>query len=206
MQRRILGNEFVLSYFVLYVVTIFLLGLGLYCDYMCFTKEAAEWLTEGGILIFLAGTAGFIWFNLMVAACLWFSLDSLPSFFGKVRIDESGVRATAFSRTTFRATWEELEDIGIILGRAAPLVAAEAVELYFSKCQLNLLTKGELYALSKLHVDSDHVLIRDLAENILKSELLMHIPLERLVWHRGEDCSTETFLKWKFALTRQKEE
>ena len=206
MQRRIFGNAYMVAHSLLYIVTVLFLGSGIYCDYMYFKKEAAEWLTEGGILIFLAGTGAIIFYNLLTVGFLWFSIASIPSFFGKIQIDESGVRATAFSRTIFQATWEELVDVGIVLSCTLQPTSVNVAILYFSKYQLNLLTKGELYALSKLHVDSEHALIWDFTENVLKSGLMQHIPPERLVWYQDDGYPTEMFLKWKFALTRQKEE
>ena len=102
MQRRMLTGYFAFAFIIMYAMILFFIGLGIYWhyDWIVYKEESIFWL---------------ILYDLYMTGIVFYAIQVFYSLVGKVTIEKWGIQVFVYRKLIFQATWDELEDIGIII-------------------------------------------------------------------------------------------
>ena len=113
-------------------------------------------------------------------------------------IEKWGIQVFVYRKLIFQATWDELEDIGIVIDYAPSPIHALFGTMFFSKRKLHLNPEKGGRELGDRFTNSYRVIIRDLGTELLKPDLMQYIPQDRFIWIRDKNLSKEKFYRLKY--------
>ena len=114
---------------------------------------------------------GLILYDLAITGLVFYDIQAFYSLVGKVTIEKWGIQVFVYRKLIFQATWDELEDIGIIICYT-PSSNKLFGTMFFSKRKLHLNPEKGGRELSERFTNSHRVIIQDLATELLKPDLM----------------------------------
>ena len=185
MQRRMLTGYFASGFIMLYAMTLVLIGAGIYGHY--------DWIVYKGQSIL-----GLILYDLAITGLVFYDIQAFYSLVGKVTIEKWGIQVFVYRKLIFQATWDELEDIGIVIDYAPSPIHALFGTMFFSKRKLHLDPEKGGRELRNRFTNSHRVIIQDLTTDLLKPDLMQYIPQDRFIWIKDKIVSEEEFYRLKY--------